>query len=325
MRSNVKQIALSLIVLIAIVLPKTSLGDDDQRSGSQCGLSLSVSNVNLVWSMNLPTQQITFTVRKSRGMPCSYLVTFSRGSASNYNSRAMTSGSSTLRYQLYGDSSLTSVLKDYPDFTTHNEVIAGSFGGGPNHSQSLTYYLQIPLNLATTPRLKPSGNYVDTFVMKIFRDQTHLSSPEDTQSVQLRTLIPKNIELSLVPSGSSFNSGSTMQALNFGTLIAGATRSLDMRVLTNAGYVVTVSSQNNGVLKHSVPGVTTTIPYQLSVNGVPKNLSSSQSQPVQVASGSGQTTVDGAVNTIDVRIDDVTNKMAGNYSDIITVTAATTE
>src|SRR5690349_14335039 len=84
------------------------------------GLSLNVSNVNLVWSTSLPTQQLTFTVNKSKNSECDYAITFSKGSASDYSSRQMTSGAATLRYQLYKESSLTNILKDYPDYTNND-------------------------------------------------------------------------------------------------------------------------------------------------------------------------------------------------------------
>lgn len=299
------------------------------QAESTCGLSLSLSNVNLVWSASFATQQLTFTLRKSKGKACNYSVTFSKGTSnpSNYN-RYMLSGTNQLNYQLYKENSLTNILKDYPDATTNNDVITGSFSSSQNQTQTLTYYLQIPYNLATQPHLKPPGNYTDSFVVKAF-DLTNggTTTPDSNVTVSVSTSIARNIQLSLVSTGGGFDPNSTTQSLNFGTLTQGATLGFDLRVLSNAGFAVTFSSQNNGVLKltGSPTSPATTVSYTLTVNGAAKNLSSSQSSPVTVASGSGQTTTSGVANPVAVTIGSVSNKMAGSYSDNITVSVATTE
>lgn len=291
---------------------------------ASCGLSLTVSNITLVWSTSLPTQQITFKVKKSKNAPCDYFVTFSKGGASDYN-RRMLSGSNTLRYQIYKEAALTNILKELPEVTSDDEIITGSFGVGSDQTQTRTYFVQIPLNLATTPTLKPSGTYVNTFIMRVYRDNPANSLLENSKNVLIKTTIQKNVQLSLVNSGGAFNPSDTTQAVAFGTLTTGASRAFDMRVLTNAGYRVTFSSQNNGALKHALANVTTAVPYTLTINGLPKNLSSSKTVPIVVASGSGQTSVDGVGHAVEVIIGSVTDKMAGAYSDIITVTAATAE
>lgn len=307
---------LSLIALATLSRPALAV--------PRCDLELSASNINLVWSAGLPTQQITFTVRKDKPHACDYFVTFSRGNSSDYN-RYMTAGQTNLSYQLYKEASLANVLKELPDVTTGNEVISGSFGSGKNLTQSQTFYLSVPYVGATTPTLKPSGNYTDTFVMKLYRVETPIDVPEASVNVNVATVVPKDIQLSLVASGASFNPNDTSETLNFGTLETGASRGFDLRVLSNAGYAISFSSQNNGVLKHANAAVTTTVPYTLTVNGSPKNLSSSKTSPITVATGSGQTTTQGVANPIAVTIGAMTNAMAGTYSDVITVTAATTE
>ncbi|MBI3557667.1 MAG: spore coat protein U domain-containing protein [Deltaproteobacteria bacterium] len=291
--------------------------------GGNCHLGLNVSNVNLVWNTSLPTQQINFTVTKQKTDACDFVVTFSKGGAGDYN-RRMTSGASTLNYQLYKESSLTNILKDAPDVTSANDAITGSFGTGANQSQSLTYFLQIPYNLATSPRLKLAGTYLDSYVVSVFNGtaSSGLSGPDQTAGVSLSTEVPRNVQLSLVCTGAGFDPNSTAQSLDFGTLTENAVRTFDIRILTNAGFSVTFASQNQGVLRHTSPDVRTTIPYAVTVNSAFQNLTNG---PVVVATGSGQTTTSGTVNPVSITIGSLKDEIAGNYSDNITVTVATTE
>lgn len=294
--------------------------------GSNCDFRLSVSNINLVWNQSLPTQQVTFSVTKRNNPPCDFAVTFSKGGTSSYE-RRMRSGNSQLRYQLYKESSLTNILKQDPDVTTSNDVVTGSFDNGSNQTQTLNYYVSIPYNQATEPTLKAPGAYSDSFTLRVYKfaGKLDLDGADDSANVTITTLMPRIIQLSLVPTGAAFDPNSVSQNLNFGLLTEGATRALDVRVLSNAGYSITLSSQNNSVLRHQSAGVTTTIPYALTLNGTSKNLSSSASSPVVVAAGNGQTTMSGAANSVAITIGSVDGKVAGSYSDNITVTTATTE
>ena len=311
----------ALMPLIPMTL--LSLLTANPALAGNCRLGLSVSNVSLVWTPSLPTQAVNFTVTKQKNDACNYVVTFSRGGAGDYN-RRLVSGANTLAYQLYRESSLTNILKEIPDLTSPNDAITGSFGTGANQSQSLTYFLQIPYNLATTPRLKPAGMYADNFMVSIYNGNVgdSLSSPDATAGISLSTAVPRNVQLSLVCTGAGFDPNSTTQALDFGNLTENALRTFDIRILTNAGFSVTFTSQNQGVLKHTSSDVKTTIPYKVAVNSTLQNLTNG---PVVVANGGGQTTTSGAVNPVSITIGSVADKVAGNYSDVITVTVATTE
>ncbi len=288
-----------------------------------CRLGLRTSNVSLVWTPSLATQQIDFTVTKVKNDSCDYVITFSKGGAGDYN-RRMVSGPGALNYQLYKESSLTNILKDSSDVTGSGDAITGSFGKGTNLTQTLTYFLQIPYNLATTPKLKPAGTYSDNYVVSVFNGTATdgLSAPDATAAVSLSTSVPRNVQLSLVRTGAGFDPNSTAQSLDFGTLSENAARTFDIRILTNAGFSITFSSQNQGVLQHTSPGIKTTIPYSVVVNSTTQNL---KNGPVVVATGSGQTTTSGAVNPVSITIGSLKDKVAGNYADNITVTVATTE
>ena len=308
-----------LFTLITWVTPVLALAN--------CGLTISMPNINVVWNQNYNFQTVTFTVAKTKNKACDYGVTFTKGGASDYQ-RRMIGSSAQLSYQLFKDPSLTQILKDIPDITGPENYFSGSFPMGQNLSQTLTYYFQIPQGLATTPTLKPSGLYSDLFTVNIYEGTTsaNFGTPDSVANTTVATTIPKIIDLSLANSGGTFDPAQTSQSLNFGTLTEGQAMGFDLKVRSNAGFNVTFSSQNNGVLKHSNPNIMDTIAYSLSVNSSIKDLSHSQTTPVTTATGSGQTSLSGVTSPVRVSIGQVgSNRMAGQYSDNITVTATTNE
>lgn len=237
----------------------------------------------------------------------------------------MTAGASELSYQLYGNSGLTQVLKDVPDITDANDVITGSFGTGRNRQQTKTYYVSIPLTDATEPVITPSGNYTDSFLIHVYEgsNPTAFTTPESTANVTITGVVPKILQISVTGVGGSFDSSDTSENLDFGDLEPSETKSFALQARTNAGYEVSVSSANNGQMKHI--STLNYISYALAVDETTFNLSSSAATPVPVASGSGQTSMSGSSHTSTVTIGGYDQAFAGSYSDTITVTAATTE
>jgi hypothetical protein len=292
-----------------------------------CNWQLSASNVNITWGLSFNYQAVQVTVTKTTGPSCDFSLAFTMGGAADFNSRRMTFGANTLRYQLYRNAGLTQILMDLPNLNAAANTIQGTMPSGNQQSTIVTYYVQIPSELATTPTLRPSGSYVDSYAAKVYEGLTvnNNDNPKSTANLTITTTMPKIMEVSLVPTGTSFNPDSTNQTMNYGTLSTGQSRTVDLKVRSNAGYSVTLSAQNNGVFKHSNPAVSTTVPYSLYVNSILRNMSSSATTPVVVAAGSGQTALSGINHPVEVITGSPANKISGNYSDNITVTAITTE
>lgn len=286
-----------------------------------CTLRLSTQNISIAWNQSFNFKAVGFRVTKTRGPACNFSVTFSRGCATTYD-RRMILGANTLRYQLFKDAGLSKVLKDFPDAASPDEFISGSFPEGTNLTQAFTYYVQIPLDLATQPALKPKGTYTDMFIVRVFNEAVPSSTAVvKTSTVRISTTIPKIIEISLVDTGASFNPSQTTRTVDFGTIVEGASQGFDLKVRTNAGFSVKFSSRNRGSLKHSMSSVRTKVPYSLKVNQVPKDLSTA----VVVATGSGQTALEGVANSVLFTVASPASSIAGQYSDFITVTATSTE
>lgn len=307
---------ISLFCLMPFI-PLTSFAD--------CGLALTASNISITWNLNFNFQSILVTINKTKKPACSFGLGFTKGSAGDYSTRSLASGGNSLTYQLFGDVGLTQILKDVPDITSSAQVVTGSFSSGANQSQTATYYMQIP---STSP-LKPPGTYQDSFLIHLYEGSNPLNfnNADATASVTLSTIIPRMLEISLVSSGGGFNTVQTSQTINFGTLSPSGGQSLgfDMLIRSNAGYVVSYSSQNDGVMKNTNPAIATTVPYTLQVNSATKNLVGSSSIPVSVATGTGQSSLTGTLHNVTVSNGSSESAMAGTYSDIITVTSATTE
>lgn len=301
-----------------------------QESQAACGLSLTVSNLSVTWTLNYAHIAVSFVVNKSGVPGCSYGVGFSKGGGTSYTTRRALSGSDELFYQLYGDTGLTNILKDVPDITASTDVITGSFTGGANKTQTKVYYFDIPYATATSPIIVKNGTYTDTFTMSVYEGANPLTfvTPVNTYNVTLTVTVNPLISVSLVDQGGAFSTGATTKSINFGTLVEGNASSVDLRVRTNAGFSITFSSLNNGNLKHTNPAKSgSLVPYSFYVNGVLLNMSTSASTPVTGLSGSGQTELNGLGYPIRAIIGSITGGavLSGTHQDTITITAVTTE
>lgn len=318
MRSTRSPARFTLLLLFGMAASTSAIADKD------CGLSVTASSVSIAWNLNYNFQSVTLTVLKSDNKACDFAVGFTRGGATDY-SRRMTSGANLLAYQLYKDSSLTQILKDSSEAQYPANLLTGSFPKGKNLSQTLTYYVQIPPDSATTPAIRPSGSYQDTFSIRVYNLDNNPSGfdhPDDSKGVTISTSISKIIDISLVSAGAAFDAAGTSYSVNFGSLSTPQSKAFDLRVRTNAGYRIQFSSQNGGALKQASTSSKDSIPYTLTVDSAQQSLGGA---PVTVATGAGQTNPEGVARAVSITTGDATQTLAGQYSDFITVTASTTE
>ncbi len=280
-----------------------------------------INNVSFTYSGS--TQTITGTVQIKRSQTNNgcrkFTVTVTRGNSIDYNRIMLKSPGQTYSYNLFTNTNLNRVLKDFPG-ANNNETIRDEF---PKHSSSIYTNVNFYAHRVAPPSgtLRPGGFYLDQVTAKVFKRNNN--SIHDTRNFTCSMYIPKEVQISLVATGGSFNPNDTSENLDFGELQTGESQGFDLISVSNAGYSISFSSQNNGKLKRS--GGTQTIDYNLKVNGITKNLSSSSTSPVVVATGSGVTTTSGDPKNILVTIGNVSNKVAGTYNDYITITATTTE
>lgn len=259
--------------------------------------------------------------RDDNSGPCAqYFLGFTRGWAPNYNRYATNlSNGNKIYYNLYKNAGGTQILKNPSDITSDNEVLMGHIG--KNQELDLTYYFSVsPYTSSTLPR---AGTYVDYVQVQAYSGKWWaINSYEGYKNIAVQIIVPKLSAISLVDTGASFDPSDTYQVMDFGELEQNEQMSFDLMVVSNAGYNVTFSSNNSGVLKNTtVMTGNNTIQYELYVNNSLRNLST----PSVVATGSGATPSSGNRIPVRVKIKNVDNKEPGIYTDYITITTTTTE
>jgi spore coat protein U-like protein len=301
-----------------------------QWADAACGLAITANNVTIDWDLNFANVAIQMKIDKSDAAACSFGIGITKGTGASYAARSVAAGGSkTMRYQIYSDSGMSKIVKDYPDITSANDVIQGGFGTGVNLTQTVIYYLEIPLSLATVPSVAAQGTYSDTYTINVYEgsDPLTFTTPAVSTGITLTVNVPYMIALSMVDSGANFSAGSISRNVNFGTLSEGASATFDLRVRTNAGFSVTFSSSHNGYLHHTNPAKNSLVPYKFYVNSALLNMSSSSTTPVVGLTAAGQTSLNGLGYPIKIVIGSLSSPtiLGGPHQDDITITATTTE
>lgn len=290
-------------------------------SSAQCGLSIAANDISVDWDATWSIQSVSITVSKTNPAACTFGLGFSKGASGNYTRYAL-NGGLQLFYQLYNNNAGTNILKDAPDTTTVNDVVMVTLpaGSGP---QVIQYFFDIPYALATSPFLAHAGTYLDSFTINAYEgsDPSLFSAPPATSAVvNLTVTIEKLIKLSFTDLGGIFVDGATTKSVNFGKLTSGEVSRFNLAMQTNAGFSITLSSANAGNLKHLT--TTSLVPYTIEVNNVVADLTGATA----VASGGGQTSLSGLIYPVKIIVGVIPpSAIAGDYSDVVTVTAVVTE
>lgn len=287
-----------------------------------CDYDLDVPALYYTLTSNSAIEARTLELERddSNGNCQNFFLGFTRGWAPTYNRYATNiSNGSRISYNLYKNAGATMILKNPSDITSDNDVISGQIF--KNQKLNLTYYFQIsPYTSSTLPR---AGTYIDYVQVQAYSGKWWaINGFEGYKNLFVQINVPKLSAISLVDTGATFDSSDTNQVLDFNELETNEELTFDLLIVSNAGYQVTFSSSNNGVLKNTT--VTTgnnTIQYDLFVNNSLRPLTN----PVIVATGSGSTLSSGQRLPVKVKIKSVDNKEPGTYNDYITITTTTTE
>lgn len=275
---------------------------------------------DLTTNPNITSNLIVKADTRAKG--CSFFITFDYGLSANFASRS-------LKYflvynwpfQLYKDSGNTQVLKNIPQVNDYNDVLNGTLPdkGGSDAQLSIPYWITADMSSPW----RQQGTYSEWITATLYKGT--LSNYEFVRSVVIAFYLnaPKRADISVVPSGGSFNIADISETLDFGNLATGTTRSCDVIVKYNAGYILYASSQNNGRLKHETES--SYIPYTISFAGTAVNLGNSANTPVQVRRELGSSPASGKIIPTSVTIGNYSQDQSGNFSDIITLTVQSAE
>lgn len=284
----------------------------------ECDFDLQIHNAVIQITNN--SQLVEHPVLIKRGITnpseCqNYRIYFSKGFANNYQRRAFTGfGQHSIPYNLHKNSNQSGILKERNDAVTGNEYLNGSL---PERNRFFENRLYI-----SAPGLYNTSSVVGYYFDVIQASAYSLGNGnwhfQRTQNFTVIFYVSQLIRISITDEGGTFQSGSSSKVLDFGHLTQNAEKGADVRVVSNGSYQLKISSQNNGVLKHTQNG---SIAYALRVNGAQVNLSSSKTSPVSIGSGNA-TSSSGDLYNLKVKIiENTQNKPAGFYKDIVTITA----
>ena len=278
--------------------------------------TMSLSSVNSYVSLNANNfVPLEIKVTKGSGNCGNFFVVIDNGGASSYSTRSIQSNSQNYPIQFYKDVARNQILKSEFE-ATPSEVLLGSFAGGNTDFNSV-YYAYVD---ATSNQNLGAGNYNRNFMLKLYEGNFNDRILRDTQVVQFSFTQYKSIDVSLVSTGSAFNFTDTTQNIDFDKLSEGATRGFDIVLLYNAGYTVSISSNNDGKMKHS--SKKKFVPYSLTVDGIPVALTSTATV---VKSAAGLSAPNGTRLPVIVKIGSLANTTPGTYTDTIMVNVSSVE
>lgn len=290
-------------------------------SGIDCDYDFSLSNATVMLSENQQVLsqdiQITRGQNSPNGLCTQYFIFFGKGSANNYQRKAYSSGGKSINYNLHRYINLSGTLKDYNDALNSNEYVAGA-AESKLTTYSNKFYVSLPGSESQdSPQ---SGIYTDSVQVRLYSFDNIRNEYRFEKSLNFTISISSNkkIQVSLIDEGEVFDPNSTMKVLDFGNLSQGQEQGVDLRVVSNTSYRISLSSLNNGKLNHSKGD---TIEYSLKSNGSFFSMSSSSTSPVSIGNGNPTSTAGDRYN-LRIRISGtIENKTAGLYQDIITITA----
>jgi spore coat protein U-like protein len=293
---------------------------------ADCGYNLDTPTLTYNVSDYNPTVQstVSITLNNNNSSCTNFFLAFTKGWAGSYNRRATNlSNGSFIYYNIYKNSNLTGILKEPSDISSPDETFFGTLK--KNQTNFYTYYLSLAPFGSSPPA---AGDYFDDIQVQAYSGTyTNINGFDGYRDMFIYIVVSKFTSISLVDSGGSYDPAQTSKTLDFGELTTGEELSFDVRVVSNAGYRLKISSSNNGLLKFTGgSGSPSEISYSFYSNGSQIGLSNSSSSPVTIASGSGVTSAQGVKVPIRVVIGTVdSNKLPGTYQDYIILTTITTD
>lgn len=307
-----------LISLIVILFAQSAFAANNECHNMQ--LQATQTAFDLTSNTSLSSNLVVKADTRSAG--CNFFITFDYGSSANYSSRSLKYWLLTAwPFQLYKDTGNTQVLKNFPQVNDNNDVLAGSLPDKEGNDTQLAVPFYVNVDMSSP--WKSNGTYSEWITASLYKGT--ISNYQFVQSVVLAFYFnaPKRADISVVPTGGSFNLADTVETLDFGPLTTGTTRGCDIIVKYNAGYILYASSQNNGRLKHETAN--SYIPYTINVGGTSINLSNSSSSPVQVRREFGSSPSSGKILPAAITIGNYTQEQSGVFNDVITLTVQSAE
>ncbi|SIQ91540.1 Spore Coat Protein U domain-containing protein [Alkalispirochaeta americana] len=241
---------------------------------------------------------------------------FSAGGSASFSQRRLTGpGGAALEYQLLDPEADDRVLTDLDGPAGQRHLIYHEFRG--NQEEPFPLVVRIPQG-----QFPPAGTYTDTVQTRLYRGIPATTPSLEEEPLHIVVTVPPVVRLSVVGRGQPFDPLSDVAHLDFGELQQGRSEEVDLVVVTDINYRLSVTSPNSGflVLEGATPGSAVTrgeaIPYTMRVNGLIRDLSSGHAE---IGSGS-PTSIAGDRYELYFEIGDVRDATSGEYTENLTVT-----
>lgn len=232
---------------------------------------------------------------RHRGAPCDFFLTAQPLSSGGEN--AITNGVDRLVYDLRSGTNGPSLLSDQFGGSPSSRL-EGRLGGSQN-ATSLLVSLSVPPS-----QLVSTGTYTGQVMIQLFREDR--GSPRLVAEWPLSIVVPVWARLRIT----SDTFGDTHLAnIDLGELSSGAQREAIFDVASNAPVDMVLRSANAGALQHDLSPAT--IPYRVRING----------SEVDLAASAASFAIRNASQArLEVSVEPDETYLAGNYSDVLTVT-----
>lgn len=243
-----------------------------------------------------------------------YYIVVAAGSSGDAFNRTLTDGAgNTLSYQFVDSAVTRNIILDNANAQTDQDALIGSFSGPGQQEQPFDV-------IVPSGQFPPPGQYSDSPRMVVYEGTVGTGSIFSAQfygPIDVNVTVPSFVQLSLVDAGAPYSAAQVDYMMDFGVLSAGMSRQVDLVVRSNETFGVSLESANGGAMAIQSAGDGSTVPYQLSVDGSPIDLSGGL--PVPILDAVGPTDLAGRRYQISVEIQDFGFATDGVYEDAVTV------
>lgn len=252
-------------------------------------------------------------------------ITFSAGTSNDIFNRQLThtNGTDTLNYNIYKDSTKAALLKSLDYYTDLSDVLFYEFPSVTVAHEDVVIQRHTHEYVAVfaEDQFVPAGIYTDLIEADLFLNWNKDAPDADPQQPSVDSL-GLNFSIEVLPflglsltTSSTFVAASESYSMPFGNIEDNESRSVQVVAKSNVPYTVTASSEHNGHIKHALSAEL--IPYVMSFDGNPVDLSNSSSIPVELVSYPGMTPSTGNAYPMTIRFGSVEGYESGNYQDSI--------
>jgi spore coat protein U-like protein len=227
------------------------------------------------------------------GPACTVLISIDDG---QNGTRVMENGQNQLVYDLYKDSGRSQRINDIsgPQSGTLTATLSAN-----DDKASFTFYSYIPPG-----QVVKNGTYTDRVTVNVYEVRNGVPvGPIDSRSAQVRAKVRQVVSARVTVNGVTRTLSGSSGVLNMGELSRSGGGSFELHVAGNSDYDLSLSSENAGrlVSANNPDG----IGYSVSVGG----------RTSQLTRGSSFSLGGNGTYTVAVQVDDVSQAVAGTYSD----------